>query len=126
MTGRWPLLALPVVTVAVVALALLTAAAPRPFRCARVWGGPTDGERLSLRVEVVDVVESRGEVMERPVPNEKASISVRAGRFEAARPLALDVEGVAEVAFDTPATTGPFVAGVSQQGIVLALGRIAL
>src|SRR5262245_8487984 len=126
MTGRWPLLALPVVTVAVVALALLTAAAPRPFRCARIWGGPTDGERLSLRVEVVDVVESRGEVVERAVPSEKASVSVRAGRFEAARPLALDVEGVAEVAFDRPEATEPLVASVSQHGTVLALGRIAL
>ena len=63
MTGRWPLLALPVVTVVVVALALVTAAAPRPFRTARIWGGPTDGDRLSLRVEVVDVVESRGAVV---------------------------------------------------------------
>ena len=71
MLGRWPLLALPVVTVAVVALALLTAAAPRPFRAARIWGGPTDGTRLSLRVEVVDVVESNGEIVERAVPGEK-------------------------------------------------------
>jgi hypothetical protein len=126
MTGRWPLLALPVVTVAVVALALLTAAAPRPFRTARIWGGPTDGDRLSLRVEVVDVVESRGEVVERGVPAERASIVVRAGRFEAERPLALDGEGVAEVAVDRPATTEPLVAAVWQQGIVLALGRIEL
>jgi hypothetical protein len=126
MTGRWPLLALPVVTVAVVTLALLTAAAPRPFRCARVWGGPTDGKRLSLRVEVVDVVESRGEVVERAIPNEKASILVRAGRFEAVRPLSLDVEGVAEVALDAPESTEPLVASVTQHGTTLALGRIAL
>jgi hypothetical protein len=122
--GRWPLLALPVVTVAVVALALLTAATPRPFRVARIWGGPTDGSRVSLRVEVVDVVESGGEVVERAVPGDVVAVRLSVGRFEAVRRLTLDSEGAAEVALDVP--HGPLVAEVSQQGIELALGRIAL
>ncbi len=126
MMGRWPLLALPIVTVAVVALALLTAAAPRPFRAARIWGGPTDGPRLSLRVEVVDVVESGGEVVERAVPGEKGAVLIHVGRFEAARPLALDAEGAAEVALDLPETSEPIVASVTQNGNHIALGRIAL
>jgi hypothetical protein len=126
MTGRWPLLALPVLTVAVVALALLTAAAPRPFRAARIWGGPTDGARLSLRVEVVDVIESSGEVVERPLPDGKAVLLIRAGRFEAARPLTLDAEGAAEVALDVPETKEPLVASVVQGENPIALGRIGL
>ncbi|HEX6271779.1 MAG TPA: hypothetical protein VFZ53_02010 [Polyangiaceae bacterium] len=126
MTGRWPLLALPVATVAVVALALLTAAAPRPFRIARIWGGPTDGGRLSLRVEVVDAVEARGETVERPVPNAAASLRVEGPSFEGARLLALDVEGMAEVALDVPRTNEPFRVFVSQAGEELARGGIAL
>jgi hypothetical protein len=126
MTARWPLLALPVVTVAVVALALLTAAAPRPFRMARVFGGPTGGDRLALRVEVADVVESRGEVVERPVTGEKAAVRLWAARHEAARVLTLDSEGVAEVALDVPRGGEPLVIAVSQQGVELALGPIRL
>jgi hypothetical protein len=126
MKGRWLLLALPVVTVAVVALALLTAAAPRPFRVARIWGGPTDGGRLSLRVEVVDAVETRGEAVEEPVPNTPASLRVEGPRFEGTRNLALDSEGMAEVALDVPRTREPFVVFVSQAGVELARGRIAL
>jgi hypothetical protein len=126
MMGRWPLLALPVVTVAVVALALLTAAAPRPFRVARIWGGPTDGGRLSLRVEVVEAVEARGEKVERAVPGEAASLRVEGPGFEGARVLALDVEGMAEVALAVPRTSEPFGVVVSQAGVDLARGRIAL
>jgi hypothetical protein len=125
MTARWPLLALPVVTVAVVALALLTAA-PRPFRTARIWGGPTDGDRVALRVEVVEVVESRGQVVERPVPDERAGVRLWAKGFEAARQVLLDSEGSAEVSMSTPHTGEPLVASVSQHGVDLALGRIAL
>src|SRR5690606_4275034 len=45
------LYSLPVVTVAVVALALLVVARPRPYLSARAWGGPTEGAaQLSLRV----------------------------------------------------------------------------
>jgi hypothetical protein len=126
MTARWPLLALPVVTVAVVALALLTGAAPRPFRAARIWGGPTDSDRVALRVEIVEVVESRGEVVEQPVPNERATLRVWAKGFEAARQVSLDAEGSAEVSMGTPRTGEPLVASVSQHGVDLALGRIAL
>jgi hypothetical protein len=126
MTARWPLLALPVVTVAVVTLALLTAAAPRPFRVARLFGGPTSGDRLAWRVEVTDLVESRGEVVERPVTGEKAAVRVWSGRHEAARVVTLDSEGAAEVAFDVPRGGEPVVVGVSQQGVELALGAIRL
>jgi hypothetical protein len=126
MTARWPLLALPIVTVAVVTLALLTAAAPRPFRAARLWGGPTDVERMALRVEIVEVVESRGEVVERPVAGERAVVRLWSKGFEAARNVALDSEGMAEVSFDVGRTTEPLVASVTQQGIELGLGRIEL
>src|SRR5688572_23720434 len=126
MTARWPLLALPVVTVAVVALALVTAAAPRPFRAARIWGGPTDGDRVALRVEIVEVVESRGEVVEQPVPDERAAVRIWAKGFEAARHVSLDSEGSAEVSIGTQQSGEPLVASVSQHGVDLALGRIAL
>ena len=126
MTARWPLLALPVVTVVVVTLALLTGAAPRPFRTARVFGGPTGGDRLALRVEVVDVVESRGEVVERPVPGEKAVVRLWGGRHEAARVLTLDAEGASEIALDARGAGDTLVVGVSQQGVELALGRVRL
>jgi hypothetical protein len=124
--GRWPLLALPVVTVAVVALAVLTAAAPRPFRVGRVWGGPTDGGRLSLRVEIADVVESGGEALERAVAGETIAVRLSSGRFEAVRTVTSDGEGAAEVALDVRPALEPLVAGVSLGGMDLALGRIAL
>jgi hypothetical protein len=126
MTGRWPLLALPVVTVAVVALALVTAAAPRPFRVARIWGGPTDGDRVSLRVELVEVVQSRGEVVEEPSPGATVSLRLDAPGFEAGRKLTLDTEGMAEVRLEVPRASGRLLATVSQQGVELALGRISL
>ena len=53
MTRAWSL-ALPLVTVLVVAFALLVAGVPRKVAGARVYGGPTDGVSvLSLRVESV-------------------------------------------------------------------------
>ncbi|HVR20083.1 MAG TPA: hypothetical protein VMS65_10315 [Polyangiaceae bacterium] len=126
MTGRWLLLALPVVTVAVVALALVTAAAPRPFRSARIWGGPTDESRVSLRVEIVDIVEESGEVVERAVANEKATVRFQSSGFEAARVLTLDAEGTAELALEPPRASQPFVVTVTQGGVDLALGPVAL
>jgi hypothetical protein len=126
MTGRLPLLALPVITVAVVALALLTAAAPRPFRVAKVWGGPTDTGRLSLRVAVAEVVEAGGEVVERAIGNEKASLRVQSTGVEALRLVTLDDEGMAEVRLEVPASADPLLVSVSQGGVELALGRAAL
>jgi hypothetical protein len=123
---RWPLLALPVLTVAVVALALLTASAPRPYRVARVWGGPTDGESMAMRVEVMDLVESRGEFAERPVVLEPALVRVWTGNFEASRRAVLDAEGDAEVAISIPSSSSPLTVAVGQNEKELALGRVRL
>jgi hypothetical protein len=123
---RWPLLALPVLTVAVVALAILTAAAPRPYRVARVWGGPTDGETMAMRLEMTDLVESRGEVAERPVAAEPALVRLWTGNFEASRRAVLDAEGDAEVTLSIPASPSPLTVAVGQDGKELALGRVRL
>ncbi len=72
--ARVALVALPVSTVVVIALAIFVVGAPRSYRAARVWGGPTVAqEALSLRVYVFD---RYGEV-ERPVPS--AALQLRVG-----------------------------------------------
>jgi hypothetical protein len=124
---RWPLYALPVAVVVVVAFALVTAGSTLPYRAARVWGGPTDAERLSLRLEVFEVTEDLGGGRaETVVGRGKVAVQLRAGRLEAARRVELDVEGGAEVAFDLGGAVRPLELSVEGDGSVLAAGTLAL
>ena len=123
---RSALYVLPVATVAVVALALVTGGAARPFRVARVWGGPTSEERVDVRVEVLDVLEERGAVHEAPVSAGTVSVQLSAPGFDAVRTALLDAEGGAEVAFEPPKTARPLAILVTQAGAELARGGISL
>jgi hypothetical protein len=118
---------LPVAVVVVVAFALVTAGSTLPYRAARVWGGPTDAERLSLRLEVFEVTEDLGGGRaETVVGRGRLSVQLRAGRVEAARRVELDVEGGAEVAFDLAGALRPLELSVESEGTVLAAGTLAL
>lgn len=124
---RWPLYALPVAVVMIVAFALVTAGSTQPYRVARVWGGPTDAERLSLRLEVFEVTEDLGGGhAENAVGRGQVSVQLRAGRLEAVRRVELDVEGGAEAAFDLAGAARPLEVSVESDGAVLAAGTIAL
>jgi hypothetical protein len=125
-TLRWPLYVLPVATVLVVTLALVGAGASRPYRVARLWGGPTEGERQSVRAEVLDVVEDRGAVHEAPAPGGSVTLSLHAPGFDAVRSAPLDSEGGAELSFDVPKGARPLELSASQEGKELARGRLAL
>ncbi len=73
---------LPVLSVAVVALAILGPGADRPYRVARVYAGPTDGvNSLPLHLVVVDRL---GEV-ERGVAERSVEIAVQVGGRELVR-----------------------------------------
>jgi len=118
---------LPVVAVFAVALALLTAGSARPYRVARLWGGPTDGSRLSFRVEVLDVREDRGGGFEeRSVPGGSVRVHVVRAGFEADRTVALDEEGGGEVALEVPAGSPRFELVIAQAGVDLARGGVEL
>jgi hypothetical protein len=123
---RWPLFALPIVTVAVIALALVTGGAARPVRVALLWGGPTSGARVSLRAEVLDLIEERGDLHATAVTSGQATIKLHAPGFDAARTVPLDPEGGAEVAFEPPENARPLELTVAQGGADIAHGRIEL
>jgi hypothetical protein len=122
---RWPLYALPVVTLVVVALALVTAGSTRPYRVARVWGGPTEGARLGLRVETFDIREDLGGgFQEVPVSGGKAVVEVESATFRGVRPIELDVEGGGEASFELPPGHGRVSLLVEQAGQPLAQGEL--
>lgn len=119
--------ALPIVAVFAVALALLTAGSARPYRVARLWGGPTDGQRLSFRIEVLDVREDRGGGFEeRGVAGGSVRAHVVRGGFEADRSVALDAEGGGEIAVEVPAGGARFELLIAQAGVDLARGPVEL
>lgn len=118
---------LPVVTVGIVALALVTAGGPRPYRVARLWGGPTDGAALSLRVEVFEMVGDRGGGMqEKPVSGGVVRVHVVRPGFEGAHPVTLDVEGGGEARFEVTPGGGRTEVEIEQAGVTLARGEIGL
>jgi hypothetical protein len=123
---RWPLYVLPVATVAVVTLALVTGGGARPVRVARVWGGPTTAERVSVRAEVFDLLDERGAVHEVPVSSGQVTLKLHAPGFDAVRSAALDVEGSAEFAFEPPERARPLDLAVAEAGSELGRGRIEL
>jgi hypothetical protein len=89
-------LALPLVTVLVVAYALLVAGVPRKITGARVYGGPTEGiSTLSLRIETV----TRDGENESPAwPGPVAIQAITQGGARALASVAQATSGVAEVA----------------------------
>jgi hypothetical protein len=122
---RWLLLALPVALVAFVTLALVTGGTVRPYRVARVWGGPTDGRRVSVRVEGLEVLVERAAVVERPLSGGGVVVELHAPNFDARRAATLDSEGSAEVAFELP-SPAPGLQITVWQGEELARGTLAL
>jgi hypothetical protein len=123
---RWPLLALPVATVAVIALALVTGGAARPVRVARLWGGPTTGSLVSVRAEVFDLIEERGAVHEVAVGAGTVTVSLHAPGFDARRSVPLDPEGGGEVRFEPPESARPLELTVREGDAEIARGRVAL
>lgn len=125
--GRWLLFALPAATVAIVVLSLLTAGVPRPVRAALVFGGPTDGDSLAVRVEVVDVLQGTlGDVMEHPVGSGEVRVHASTGAHESVRGFRLDEEGQAEAHLELGAHQGPVALSVEQGTEELARARIEL
>jgi hypothetical protein len=127
-SGRKLLLyGLPLVTVVIVALAMVTAGGPRSYRVARLWGGPTDGAALSLRVEVFEMVGDRGGGMqELPVADGAVRLHVLQPGFEGARSVALDAEGGGEARFEASPGAVRTEVHVEQAGITLARGAVGL
>jgi len=73
---RWLLLSLPVVTIAVVALAVFVVGAPRSYRGVRLWGGPTVGQTaISGRLLAVE----RFYEMERSLGSLPIEVEARSG-----------------------------------------------
>jgi hypothetical protein len=122
---RWLLLALPVALVAFVTVVLVMGGSARPYRVARVWGGPTDGRHVSLRVEAFEVVVDRASVQEIPISAGNVFVELRAPGFDARRGVALDAEGSAEVAFELP-SPAPRLEVVVLQAEELVRAPIAL
>jgi hypothetical protein len=122
---RWLLFALPVATVAVVALALVTGGAVRPYAVARVWGGPTDARQVSVRVEALRVLVERAAVVETPITEGSVVVELHAAGFDARRAVLLDVEGSGEASFELPGVLDGLELTVSQGG-ELARGRLSL
>ena len=122
---RWLLLALPVALVAFVTVVLVTGGSARPYRVARVWGGPTDGTHLSLRAEAFEVVVDRASVHEMPINRGGVVVELHAPGFDARRSAPLDPEGSAEVAFDLPKPAARLEVVVTQ-GEELVRAPIAL
>ncbi len=125
MSRAWSL-ALPVVTVLVVAYALLFAGVPRQVLGARVYGGPTEGlSGFSLRIEAV------ARDGERETPYWPGSLQVSASAANSA-PLTLALShatrGVTDFALAFPQPTrGPVNLIVSNSaGAILASGPLSL
>jgi hypothetical protein len=127
-SGRKLLLyGLPFVTVVIVSLALVTAGGPRPYRVARLWGGPTDGAALSLRVEVFEMVGDRaGGTQEKPVAGGAVRVHVVRPGYEGAHAVTLDTEGGGEVRFEAVPGSGRTEVEIEQAGVTLARGAIGL
>jgi hypothetical protein len=119
-------LALPLVTVLVVAYALLVAGVPRKITAARVYGGPSEGvSTLSLRIECVT------RDGERESPAWPGPLRVRAlskGNSARAQSVPHAEAGVAEVELALGALNhGPIALDVqSDSGAALASGNIEL
>lgn len=123
--GRFLLFAAPLSAVLVVLLGVVSGGA-RPFRSARVYSGPTQGQlELSLRVEVGE----RDRVAEVPVPHAAFTLfAVEGGQRVATASGKTDALGIAEVSLRLPrALDSAFELGVestSPDTVPLARGLV--
>jgi len=120
----WILLSLPVITVLVVGLAVFVVGAPRSYRGARVWGGPSVGQpTLTGRVLVVerlyDAERALGSV---PVDVEARSAGQLLGKFHGTTDAAGFVELRLPLASAAPAD---LELRVALRGERLAQGTVA-
>lgn len=123
MSRSWSL-ALPLLTVLVVAYALFVGAVPRPVVSARVYGGPTEGVReLALRVEVVE----RDGEKESAYWNSALDASVIDARGTSIARATHAEQGVTELRFAfATATQGPLTLVLRDARTLLASGELRL
>lgn len=111
------------VTVAVVALALLVVARPRPYLSARAWGGPTEGAaQLSLRVRTSEHYAGA----EAPVALSALEVRARAADGRQARWSGpVGARGFADVLlpFQGGPLRGPVSLSLATPGVELALAE---
>lgn len=122
---RWILLSLPVVTVAVVGLAVFVVGAPRSYRGARLWGGPSVGQaNLSARLLAVERLYD----VERGLANVPVDVEARAGgQLLGKLQKNTDAEGFLEVQLPLTESAPPDLElHVTSRGERLAQGQVAL
>lgn len=118
------LYALPVLAVAVVGIAVLGPGADRPYRAARVYGGPTQGvESLPLHVVIVDRI---GEV-EVGVAGREVDVSLRVGADKVLhKRVTTDARGHAWPTFALPKHAGALKISVQDGGRDIGSARVDL
>lgn len=122
---RWLLLSLPVVTIAVVALAVFVVGAPRSYRGVRLWGGPTVGQSaVSARLMAVE----RFYDMERSLGGLPIEVEARAaGRAIGQFRGTTDSAGFLEVQLPlAQAASADLELRVTSRGARLGAGSVAL
>ena len=88
--ARALLISLPLITVVVVAVALIVVAAPRPYVGARVYGGPVQGaDQVALRIEAV----LRLGHAEEPFRNRRIELIARRGDWSTSWTGRVDAQG---------------------------------
>lgn len=118
----WPLFALPLLMVAVLAVSVLVSASPRSIVWSRVYGGPTDAEvwhgRLQVQWEHAGVSQ----------PSAGTSVHLRwvSSRGETSRTVTIGHDGWSEFSLPRPKTTEgevPRLVVSGPEDVVLAEGR---
>jgi hypothetical protein len=100
--ARWALLAVPGLTIAVVSFAIFVVGAPRSYRYARLYGGPTESQtQLSWRL----LLRERYRDLEQPVADRVRIHVARAGQGRSFDRV-IDASGSAELSVDL-AKEGP-------------------
>ncbi|HEY6725921.1 MAG TPA: hypothetical protein VI197_17930, partial [Polyangiaceae bacterium] len=121
----WILLSLPVITVAVVGLAVFVIGAPRSYRGARVWGGPSVGQTsLSARLSAVErLYDAERALVAVPVDVEAHAAGRLLGKFHGTT----DGAGFLEIQLPLVASApADLQLRVQLRGERLAQGRVAL
>lgn len=121
----WILLSLPVITVAVVGLAVFVIGAPQSYRGARLWGGPSVGqESLSARLLAVErLYDVERALTDVPIDVEARAAGELLGRFHGKTDGAGFLEIQLPLAQGAPAD---LELRVALSGERLAQGRVAL
>lgn len=94
---HWILVSLPVLTIAVIALAVFVVGAPGSYEAVRVWGGPTQGvRRFSIRLQAFE----RYRDLERGLPLEPLGVELSSGgRLLSRSKCTTDDAGFCEASF---------------------------